>query len=94
MKKIIIILSLFSFTLIMLTFLNYEIDSLDRKLKNANREIEKLKYNLNFLESEWEVVSSPENIEKLSKVYFDHEKASLINKEMFFSLLNSHKGNK
>lgn len=93
MKKIIIILSLFSFTLIMLTFLNFEIDSLDRKLKNANSEVEKLKYDLNFLESEWEVVSSPENIERLSKIYFDHEKAALINKDMFFNLFNSKKEN-
>tara|TARA_E500000178_G_C16896339_1_gene695970 strand:- start:400 stop:681 length:282 start_codon:yes stop_codon:yes gene_type:complete len=88
MKKIITLLSLFSFTLIMLTFLNYEIDSLDRKILNVNSEIKKLKYNFNFLESEWEVVSSPENIEKMSEIYFDHDKAILINKASFLNLLN------
>ena len=68
-----------------------EIDSLDREIKKVNAKIEKLKYNFNFLESEWEVIASPENIEKLVKKHFDHEKASLINKEVFFSLLNADK---
>lgn len=91
MKKIITFLSLFSFTLIMLTFLNYAIDSLDRKIENVNNEIKKLKHNFNFLESEWEVVSSPENIQKMSEIYFDHEKAILISKATFLNLLNSIK---
>ena len=93
MKKIIGILSFFSIILIILTFLNYEIETLDRDILNISKEIAKLKYDYDFLEAEWEVVSSPENIEKLSKIYFDHQKGTLIDQEDFLKLLKPHEEN-
>ena len=93
MKKLIIILSFFSIVLIILTFINYEIETLDTNISNLSKEILRLKYDYDFLESEWEVISSPENIEKLSKIYFDHVKGSLIDQENFFKLLKHHEEN-
>ena len=49
----------------------------------------KLQYDLSFLKSEWEYLSSPENIQKLSNIYLKHQHVSLINFEDFLKILDS-----
>ena len=44
---------------------------------------------LSFLKSEWEYLSSPKNIEKLSNIYLNFEHFSLISFEDFLNILDS-----
>ena len=60
-------LGMFSIMLTAITILKYESSKLDLKIKAANDLKNKLQYDLSFLKSEWEYLSSPENIQKLSK---------------------------
>ena len=88
MKKLIILLSFLSLFLTAITFLNLRLDQLEEKLVTVKQENIKLNHQLNFFKSEWEYVSSPENIEQLSKIFLELETISLINKESFIKLLN------
>ena len=88
MKKLIILLSFLSLFLTAITFSNLRLDQLEEKLIAVKQENIKLKHQLNFFKSEWEYVSSPENIEQLSKTFLELETISLIDRESFIKLLN------
>ena len=67
MKKIVFFTFLFSFLLILLTFLNYKIEVIETKIIDTEIINKKLEKDLVFFKSEWEYVNSPENISYLSK---------------------------
>ncbi len=89
MKNLILMLGMFSIMLTAITILKYESSKLDLKIKAANDLKNKLQYDLSFLKSEWEYLSSPENIQKLSNIYLKHQHVSLINFEDFLKILDS-----
>ena len=89
MKSLILMLGMFSIMLTAITILKYESSKLDLKIKTANDLKNKLQYDLSFLKSEWEYLSSPENIQKLSNIYLNHQHVSLINFEDFLKILDS-----
>lgn len=93
MKKIIILISIFSLFFIFLTFLNHELEILDRKLNTIQLENRKLEDDLNFLKTEWEYVNNPENIALLSKKHFNHNTAELINFNTFIKTILRPKEN-
>ena len=74
------------------TILKYESSKLDIKIKEARDLKNKLNYDLSFLKAEWEYLSSPKNIEKLSNVHLDFTQATLISVDDFLTLLESLKG--
>ena len=88
MKKLIILLSFLSLFLTAITFSNLRLDQLEEKLVTVKQENIKLEQQLNFFKSEWEYVSSPENIEQLSKTFLELETISLIDRDSFIKLLN------
>ena len=88
MKNIIIILSFLSLFLTAITFLNLRIDQMNEKLILVKEENTKLEHHLNFLESEWEYMSSPEKIEKLSSKYLNYEISNIIGKKGFERFLS------
>ena len=81
-----------SLILTAVTILKYESSKLDIKIKEARDLNNKLNYDLSFLKAEWEYLSSPKNIEKLSNVHLDFTQASLISVNDFLALLESLKG--
>ena len=89
MKKIIFFTFLFSFLLILLTFLNYKIEVIETKIIDTEIINKKLEKDLVFFKSEWEYVNSPENISLLSKKYLHHEPAELIEFQYFIKLLSN-----
>ena len=78
MKKIVFFTFLFSFLLILLTFLNYKIEVIETKIIDTEIVNKKLEKDLIFLKSEWEYLNSPENISHLSKKHLHHKPAELI----------------
>jgi len=94
MKKFIILISIFSLFFILLTFLNHELEILDGKLNAIEIENKKLEHDLNFLKTEWAYVNNPENIALLSKKYFKHNLAELININTFIETVLKLKENK
>ena len=82
-------IAMFSIMLTAITILKYESSKLDLKIKAANDLKNKLQYDLSFLKSEWEYLSSPENIQKLSNIYLKHQHTSLINFKDFLKILDS-----
>ena len=82
-------IAMFSMMLTAITILKYESSKLDLKIKTANDLRNKLNYDLSFLKSEWEYLSSPENIEKISNIYLNYQYVSLINFEDFLKILDS-----
>ena len=89
MKSLILMLGMFSIMLTAITILKHESSKLDLKIKAANDLKNKLQYDLSFLKSEWEYLSSPENIQKLSNIHLKHHHVSLINFEDFLKILES-----
>ena len=89
MKSLILMVVMFSMTLTAITILKYESSKLDLKIKTANDLKNKLQYDLSFLKSEWEYLSSPKNIENLSNSYLHLEHFSLISFEDFLKILDS-----
>ena len=89
MKSLILMIGMFSIMLTAITILKHESSKLDLKIKAANDLKNKLQYDLSFLKSEWEYLSSPENIQKLSNIYLKHQHVSLINFEDFLKILDS-----
>ena len=89
MKSLILMIAMFSMMLTIITILKHQSSKLDLKIQEANDLRNKLKYDLSFLKSEWEYLSSPENIEKLSNIYLNISMASLIKFEEFLNILNS-----
>lgn len=87
MKKIAFFSLLFSFLLVLLTFLNYKIEVVEEEIKNLNTINEKLEKELIFFKSEWEYINSPENISFLSNKYLNHKPAELIDIQYFLKLL-------
>ena len=87
MKKIIFFTFLFSFLLILLTFLNYKIEVIETKIVDTEIINKKLEKDLVFIKSEWEYVNSPENISFLSNKYLQHKPAELIEIQHFIKLL-------
>ena len=84
--------AIFSLILTAITILKYESSKLDIKIQEASDLKNRLKYDLSFLKAEWEYLSSPKNIEKLSNVHLDFTQASLISVDDFLTLLESMKG--
>ena len=91
MKKIVFFTFLFSFLLILLTFLNYKIEIIDTKIIDTEIINKKLEKDLVFFKSEWEYLNSPENISNLSKKYLHHKSAELIELQHFIKLLSSER---
>ena len=91
MKKIIFFTFLFSFLLILLTFLNYKIEVIETKIIDTEIVNKKLEKDLVFFKSEWEYINSPENISYLSKKYLHHKPAELIELQHFIKLLSSER---
>ncbi len=89
MKSLILMIGMFSIMLTAITILKHESSKLDLKIKAANDLKNKLQYDLSFLKSEWEYLSSPENIQKLSNIHLKHHHVSLINFEDFLKILES-----
>ena len=82
-------IAMFTMMLTAITILKYESSKLDLKIKTAEDLRNKLNYDLSFLKSEWEYISSPVNIERLSNTYLDLQYVSLINLKDFLNFLNS-----
>ena len=89
MKSLILMVGMFSMMLTAITILKYESSKLDLKIQTANDLKNKLQYDLSFLKSEWEYLSSPKNIEKLSNSHLNFENFSLISFEDFLEILDS-----
>ena len=89
MKKIVFFTFVFSFLLILLTFLNYKIEVIETKIIDTEIVNKKLEKDLVFFKSEWEYVSSPENISFLSQKYLQHKPAELIKYQHFIKLLSN-----
>ena len=89
MKSLILMVGMFSMMLTAITILKYESSKLDLKIQTANDLKNKLQYDLSFLKSEWEYLSSPKNIENLSNSYLNLEHFSLISFEDFLKILDS-----
>ena len=89
MKKIAFFTLLFSFLLVLLTFLNYKIEVVEEEIKNLNFINEKLEKELIFFKSEWEYINSPENISFLSNKFLNHKPAELIDIQYFLKLLSN-----
>ena len=91
MKKIIFFTFLFSFLLILLTFLNYKIEVIESKIIDTEIINKKLEKDLVFFKSEWEYINSPENISYLSKKYLHHKPAELIELQYVINLLSNER---
>ncbi len=91
MKKIVFFTFLFSFLLILLTFLNYKIEVIETKIIDTEIINKKLEKDLVFFKSEWEYINSPENISYLSKKHLDHKPAELIELQYFIKLLSNER---
>lgn len=89
MKKVVFFTFLFSFLLILLTFLNYKIEVIETQIRDTEIINKKLEQDLVFFKSEWEYVSSPENIIFLSDKYLQHKPAELIKFQHFIKLLSN-----
>ena len=89
MKSLTLMIAMFAIMLTAITILKHESSKLDLKIKTANDIRNKLNYDLSFLQSEWEYVSSPEKIERLSILHLDLKYVSLINFHDFLNFLNS-----
>ena len=88
MKKTVFFTFLFSFLLILLTFLNYKIEVIETKIIDTEIVNKKLEKDLVFFKSEWEYINSPENISYLSKQHLNHKPAELIEFKHFIKLLS------
>ena len=93
MKKVVFFTFLFSFFLILLTFLNYKIEFMETQIKDIEIINKKLEKDLVFFKSEWEYVSSPENVSFLSNKYLQHKPAELIEIQHFIKLLSNDRSN-
>ncbi|GIS23771.1 MAG: hypothetical protein CM15mP124_2510 [Alphaproteobacteria bacterium] len=91
MKKIVFFTFLFSFLLILLTFLNYKIEVIETKIIDTEIVNKKLEKDLVFFKSEWEYVNSPENISYLSKQHLQNKPAVLIEFQHFIKLLSNER---
>lgn len=89
MKSLIVMIAIFSIMLTVITILKHQTSKLDLKIQAANDLRNKLQYDLSFLKSEWEYLSSPENIEKLSNVFLNYQQTSLIKFEDFLKILDT-----
>ena len=89
MKSLIVMVVMFSMILTAITILKHQSSKLDLKIQTANDLRNKLQYDLSFLKSEWEYLSSPRNIEKMSDIHLKYQYGSLINFEDFLKILNS-----
>ncbi len=87
MKKLILFTFLFSFLLVLLTFLNYKIEVVEEEIRDIEIINKKLEEELVFFKSEWEFINSPENISLLSNKYLSHKPAELIELRHFIKLL-------
>lgn len=92
MKKLVILISVFSIFFTLLTFLNHELEVLENKLEVIELENRKLEYELNFVKTEWEYVNTPQNIALLTKKYFNHKPAELMNVNDFMIKVLNAKG--
>ena len=76
-----------------LTFMNYELEIIETKIKKINIKNKNLENELSFLKTEWEYLNSPHNISILSKKYFNHTSAELIDMQDFIKILNYERAN-
>ena len=87
MKKIFFLLAIFCLLLSLLTFLNYELEDLETRLKKIEIENKDLKAELNFLKTEWDYINSPDNINTLSKIHLNYYPTELIEISDFLELI-------
>lgn len=79
--------ALFSITLTVITILKHESKRIDLRIQAAKDLENKLKYDLSFVKVEWDFLTSPKNISKLSRTHLDYHQASLISLEDFLKIL-------
>ena len=84
--------AMFAIILTAITILKYELSKLELEIQEARDLKNKLEYDLGFLKAEWEYISSPKNIQKLSNLYLDYHHASLISLDDFLKILETKKG--
>ena len=73
--------------LTVITILKHESKRIDLRIQEAKDLENKLKYDLSFLKVEWDYLTSPKNISKLSKTHLDYHQASLISLDDFLKIL-------
>ena len=79
----------FAIILTAVTILKYQHSTLEKNIDKAINFNNKLKNDLSFVKSEWEYLTSPKNIEKLSDAYLDYEYTSLVSFTEFLEILKS-----
>ena len=84
--------AILSVILTAITILKHELFKLELEIKEARDLKNKLEYDLSFMKAEWEYISSPRNIQKLSNLYLDYKHASLISFNDFLKILENQKG--
>ena len=91
MKRFILMFSLFAVILTGITILKYELSKLDIKVQEAKDLKNKLQYDLGFLKSEWEYLTSPKKIQELSNLHLNYQQVSLVSFNDFLKLLEKLK---
>ena len=91
MKRLILMFSLFAVILTGITILKYELSKLDIKVQEAKDLKNKLQYDLGFLESEREYLTSPKKIQELSNLHLNYQQVSLVSFNDFLKLLEKLK---
>ena len=90
MKRLILMFSLFAVILTGITILKYELSKLDIKVQEAKDLKNKLQYDLGFLKSEWEYLTSLK-IQELSNLHLNYQQVSLVSFNDFLKLLEKLK---
>tara|TARA_B100000700_G_C14642405_1_gene668006 strand:- start:384 stop:662 length:279 start_codon:yes stop_codon:yes gene_type:complete len=91
MRRIFLLIITFSLLFGAITFLNYELEKVDNKLKKISIANKSLEDELSFLKTEWEYINSPNNISILSKEHFDYSPAELMEMSEFMQVLLNKK---
>ncbi|MBF96842.1 MAG: hypothetical protein CMJ13_06440 [Pelagibacterales bacterium] len=89
MKKLIIMVALFSLILTAVTILKHELSKLELKIQEAKDLKSKLQYDLSFLRAEWEYLASPKNIENLSNIHLNYQHTALLSFNDFLKILKN-----
>ena len=71
--------------------MNYKIEVIETKIRDAEIVNKKLEKDLVDFKSEWEYVNSPENISYLSRKHLNHKPAELIEFHHFIKLLSNER---
>ena len=79
----------FSLLFIVITFLNYKLEVIENTIKKTEIYNKNLERELIFLQTEWEYLNSPENLNLLTSNYLNHKPAELIKLKDFIKILKN-----